>query len=73
MYARTSFSVPLNVKIALKKASLKTGTSIPKLALLCLKKLIKSKDLVLSKKINIHYNPDEATGKIYPIYQSATF
>ena len=62
---RTSFSIPAHVKNILKQAEIMTGIHHSNLAMLCLKKLIKSKRVEISERGTVAYNPIQATEKIY--------
>ena len=52
--------------VNLQKSEMQTGLSATRLAMLCLKKLLKSKSLVMLEENNIAYNPNAATARIYP-------
>ena len=63
---KTSFTLPPQQIFELKRSREITRLPVSRLAVLCLKKLLKRRGLRFSNRINIKYNPSEATEKIYP-------
>ena len=64
-HERTSLSLSPDIKQLLKQASLNTKISQSALALLCLRKLMKSKRLRFSERVTVQYNPMKSSAKLY--------